>query len=135
MSHIIALQGRASSGKTSTLVQVFKDLQAKYPAATVQLLGGRRDIKVMLLGVNGKIVGIESQGDPNSRLKKSLSDFLEAKCDIIFCACRTSGMTVDWVTALSPKHNVQFVQQKRTTSGHAKANSAMAASLIKLAGL
>lgn len=135
MSHIIALQGRASSGKTSTLVQVFKDLQAKYPAATVQLLGGRRDIKVMLLGVNGKIVGIESQGDPNSRLEKSLSDFLQAKCDIIFCACRTSGMTVDWVNALPPKHNVRFVQQERATSGHAKANSAMATLLIKLAGL
>ena len=135
MSHVIALQGRASSGKTSTLVQVFKDLQVKYPTATVQVLGGRSDIKVLLHGVNGKTVGIESQGDPNSRLQQSLSDFLAAKCDIIFCACRTSGMTVDWLNALTPRHNVQFVQQNRVTSGHAKANSAMAASLIKLAGL
>ena len=70
MSHIIALQGRASSGKTSTLLQVFSDLQAKHPSAMVQILAGRTDLKVLMHGVNGKVVGIETQGDPNSRLKK-----------------------------------------------------------------
>ncbi|MGN7724525.1 hypothetical protein ACTJIL_01730 [Luteimonas sp. 22616] len=135
MSHIIALQGRASSGKTSTLLQVFSDLQAKHPSAMVQILAGRTDLKVLMHGVNGKVVGIETQGDPNSRLKKSLSDFLAAKCDIIFCACRTSGMTVTWVNAHSAKHKVQFVPQTSVASGQAKANAAMAAHLIKVAGL
>lgn len=135
MSHVIALQGRASSGKTSTLLQVFNDLQVKYPSSKVQILAGRTDVKALMRGVNGKTIGIETQGDPNSRLQESLSDFLAAKCDIIFCACRTSGMTVDWVNALSAKHKVQFVQQSRVASGHAKANSVMAAHLIKLAGL
>jgi len=136
MAHIIALQGPGNSGKTSTLIQVFKDLQAKYPSATVQALhGATNDIKVVLHGVNGKIVGIESQGDPGSRLQQSLPDLLAAKCDVIFCACRTRGATVSWVSAYMPPHKVQFVQQTRTTRGHASANSATAAALIKLAGL
>ncbi len=135
MSHIIALQGVGSSGKTSTLLQVFIDLQAKYPNSKVQIMSRRTDVKVLMQGINGKTIGIETQGDPNSRLQESLSDFLAAKCDIIFCACRTSGMTVTWVNALSAKHNVQFVQQTRVASGHAKSNSAMAKYLIMLAGL
>jgi Ni2+-binding GTPase involved in maturation of urease and hydrogenase len=135
MSHVIALQGSGSSGKTSTLLQVFSDLQAKYPNSTVQHLAGRTDIKVLMRGVNGKTVGIETQGDPNSRLQQSLPYFIAAKCDIIFCACRTSGMTVTWVNALSPKHKVQFVQQNRVVHGYAKANAAMATYLIRTAGL
>ena len=136
MAHIIALQGPGNSGKTSTLIQVLKDLQAKYPSATVQALhGATNDIKVVLRRVNGKIVGIESQGDPGSRLQQSLSDLLAAKCDVIFCACRTRGTTVGWVSACMPPHKVQFVQQTRAARGHASTNSATAAALIKLAGL
>ncbi|KRG67618.1 hypothetical protein [Pseudoxanthomonas dokdonensis] len=135
MSHVIALQGRAGSGKTSTLRQVISDLEAKYPNATVQVLAGRIDLKMIMHGVKGKIVGIETQGDPGSRLQQSLKDFTAARCDIIFCACRTSGMTVQWVSALSKKHNVQFVQQTRVAAAYTKTNAIMAASLIKLAGL
>ena len=136
MTHIIALQGPGNSGKTSTLIRVLEDLQAKYPTATLHAFHGATiDIKIVLCGVNGKTVGIESQGDPGSRLQQSLPDLLAAKCDVIFCACRTRGATVDWVSACMPPHKVQFVQQTRTSRGHASANSATAATLIKLAGL
>lgn len=138
MSRIIALQEPSDAGKTRTLIQVFKDLQAKYPTATVQRLDNKKkDIKVILWGVNGKIVGIESQGDPNSRLEKSLANFLEAPCDIIFCACRTSGMTVNWIKALSPKYSIHFEQKERVMDEHeqTKANSSMATRLIELAEL
>ena len=136
MAHIIALQGIGSSGKTQTLIQVFGYLQAKYPAETVQILHrGTIDIKVVLRDINGKVVGIESQGDPNSRLQHSLAEFLTLKCDVIFCACRSSGMTVNWINALSPPHNVQFVQKLRAASNYAIANSADATALIAVAGL
>lgn len=137
MAHIYALQGPAGSGKSSTLIQVFNDLQAKYPRVTITTLhGGTTDIKVIMHNVRGLIVGIESQGDPNSRLQQSLSDFMAANCNIIFCACRTRGMTVGWVNSYHhPLHNVQFVPQTIVTRGRAGANAAMAASLITMAGL
>lgn len=133
---IFALQGPANSGKTDTLIRVRDLLQAKYPSASLTSLhNGSGDIKVIFRGINGKTVGIESQGDPNSRLKESLLDFQRAGCDIIFCACRTSGMTVAWIKALSPPYQTQFVQKVRTTHNHGSTNAAVAASLVQMSGL
>lgn len=133
---IFALQGPANSGKTDTLIRVRDLLQAKYPnAAMTSLHNGTRDVKVIFRGINGKAIGIESQGDPNSRLKDSLSDFQSAGCDIIFCACRTAGMTVNWIRALSPPYHIQFVQKLRVTHGHGSTNAAVAASLLQMSGL
>ena len=137
MAHVLALQGPSNSGKTETLIRLCHDLRAKYPDATFESLlkSEGRDIKVILRGVRGKTIGIESRGDPNSRLEESLADFVARKCDIIFCACRTSGMTVDWVNALSPRHRVQFVPKARANRDPAAANARTAASLMELAGL
>lgn len=139
MTDIFALRGPGNVGKTDTLIRLFNALQAKYPRATVQVLhSGTRDIKVILHGIAGKIVGIESQGDqggPNSRLEKSITDFVKGKCDTIFCACRTNGMTVASIKSFSPPHSVQFVPKTRTNVGHAAANSAMATLLMQKAGL
>lgn len=92
MAHIIALQGPGKSGKNRTLIQALKDLHVMYPSATVQALhDANNGMKIVLREVHGRIVGIESQGDPGSRLQQSLSDLLAAKCDVIFCACRIRG--------------------------------------------
>ena len=136
MASIFALQGLGSSGKTSTLIELLNLITAKYPRATVQAFhGGTRDVKVIIFPVNGLKVGIESRGDPNSRLLQSLADFRNANCDIVFCACRTSGMTVQWINAMSPPDNVQFIQQMRSQTRQHAANVAMAASLMQLAGI
>ena len=136
MPHIFALQGRAKCGKSCTLTQLFNEIKAKYPSATIQALhSGTQDITVIMHGVNGLVVGIESQGDPNSRLQQSLPSFAAANCDIIFCACRTSGMTVGWVNALSATYNIQFIAQTLVTTNHGVTNAATALSLMQLAGI
>lgn len=140
MPHLFALQGAARRGKSSSLISLFHSLQTKYPSATIQSLynGGTRakDIAVIMSGVNGFVVGIESQGDPNSRLQQSLTTFATAKCDIIFCACRTTGMTVGWVNALSATYSVQFVPQTFALANNQSAtNTATALSLMQLAGI
>jgi len=136
MANIFALQGLSNSGKSSTLIQLLNLVAAKYPHATKQTLHRRsKDVKVIVFPVNGKKVGIESQGDPSSRLKQSLIDFRNANCDIVFCVCRTSGMTVSWINAMSPPDSVQFIQQTRTQTGQKAANLAMAASLMQMAGI
>lgn len=134
MANIYALQGPGNSGKSSTLIQLLNLVVAKYPGATMQALhSGTKDVKVIVHPVNGKKVGIESQGDPSSRLEQSLTDFRNANCDIVFCACRTSGMTVDWIEAMSPPDNVQFIPQVRTQTGQQASNLAMASRLMLLA--
>jgi hypothetical protein len=136
MPDVYALQGPGNYGKSTTIVQLYQSLQAKYPGASIQAIhNGTIDVAVIMRGVNGLVVGIESQGDPGSRLQQSLAAFSAAKCDIIFCACRTSGMTVGWVNALSPPYNVHFVPQTRVANNHAATNTATAASLMRQAGV
>lgn len=136
MPHLFALQGRGNCGKSDTLIRLFHALQTKYPSATAQALhGGTKDITVIMRGIKGLVVGIESQGDPNSRLQQSLPAFAAAKCDIIFCACRTSGMTVSWVNALSAAYSIHFVAQTQVASNHGAANAATAALLMQRAGI
>lgn len=136
MPHLFALQGPGNRGKSDTLIRLFHTLQTKYPSANSQVLyRGTKDIAVIMHGVNGLVVGIESQGDPNSQLQKSLSTFAAANCDIVFCACRTSGMTVSWVNALSGTYNIHFVAQTVVATNYGSTNSATASLLMQQAGI
>lgn len=136
MPHLFALQGPGNCGKSDTLIRLFKALQTKYPSATIhELHSGTKDIGVIMHGVKGLVVGIESQGDPNSRLQQSLPAFAAAKCDIIFCACRTKGMTVGWVNALSVTYSVHFIAQTQVPNNHSATNTVTAASLMQQAGI
>lgn len=139
MAQIFALQGISNSGKSSTLIMLMNQIIAKYPNANVQNLHGHtKDVKVIIDPVMGMKIGIESQGDPNSRLLQSLADFRSAKCDVVFCACRTSGMTEDWVKAMSPPDTVTFIPKQGTAPPPAvqqAADTAMATHLMQLAGI
>lgn len=46
------------------------------------------------------LIGIESQGDSNSRQSKSLLEFAKMGCTIILCACRSRGTTKQNVVKL-----------------------------------
>ena len=90
------LQGAGNTGKTTTLNILIEELKKKYLSVvpTVLIQGPGDDQKVIFDNLNGHKVGIETRGDPKSRLPQSLKDFAQKKCDIIFCACRTKGTTV-----------------------------------------
>lgn len=97
---LIANWGYAGQGKSATIRNVANNLISNHGATITQLvtpiMPTNGDIKAVL-SYNNLIIGIESQGDPNSRLFGSIPDFLHVKCDIILCATRTSGATVDIV--------------------------------------
>ena len=136
MLDLYALQGVANCGKSQTINLLYQRLRTKYPTATIQSMHSWLvDVSGIMSGVNGMVVGIESQGDPNSRLKNSLGAFAAANCDVIFCACRTRGMTIGWVNWLSPPYHIHFVTKPPVAHNHAGANAAMAALLLKQAGL
>lgn len=90
---VIVNYGSGNKGKSTSVKEVYKLLSACYPQhVTIIHPMESGDVKA-LIDVNGVLVGIESQGDPNSRLKNSLSDFLEFGCQIIVAACRSYGDT------------------------------------------
>ncbi len=139
MKQISVLQGVSGVGKTATIKIVFELLQEKYPNVEVKRLmrTGKNinDIKIVLY-IDGLIVGIESQGDPNSRLKKSLEEFELLNCDRIICAARTSGMTVDWVNYYKARYKINFItQQVNQSSSQLTSNKKMAQKIIAMVGL
>ena len=101
--YVFALYGLANVGKSTTLNKVFALLTKAYPTAPVQPLNPPGIDITMVIKVNGIFVGIESQGDPNSRLAKSIELFKKANCNIIACATRTKGGTVTTVKNLRPE--------------------------------
>jgi len=135
MSDLFALQGRGHRGKTGTLNDLIRLLSSKYNNAQVNIIINGNDKKVIFKNIKGLTIGIETQGDPNSRLQQSLSDFSNAKCDIIFCACRTRGMTVDWVNSLSNKYKIHFVKQTIVNNNFQTRNMNKATNLMRLSGL
>lgn len=110
--HISALYGSANVGKSTTLKKVFALLTAAYPTAPVQTLNPPGADITFIIEINGILVGIESQGDPNSRLAASLERFKKAKCVIIICATRNWGGTVRIVEALQPEFAIAWHHKK-----------------------
>lgn len=102
MNTIIALKGRRKIGKSQTIRTVDELLRANYPSATVEHEHRTKvDLRVVLT-VEGVKIGIESQSDPHRGrlINGSLDLFVNVGCDVIVCATRTSGATVNAVKAL-----------------------------------
>ena len=96
MKTIIAVFNSADKGKTATIREFANQLLVTYPSyipivpipATIPVSGDFR----LIVNINGKIIGIESQGDPGTRLRERLEDLADNfNCDIIICTSRTKG--------------------------------------------
>jgi len=132
---IIALKGAPRVGKSETVKKAYALLKAKYPNAKIEfekIL--TTDITVILKIKNVKI-GIESQGDPNGHLVTgSLTRFVKESCQVIICATRTRGQTVEAVEEVQQKHQYDVVWLKQVRleeSARAANNREIANRIIK----
>jgi hypothetical protein len=111
---IIALYGRAKEGKTETIKKVCELIMTNFPNAVSypHHINYNADILAAIQLGNVKI-GLESQGDPKSRMIredtiKQLADknidFQLGGCDIIVCATRTGGATIRKVDTIADRY-------------------------------
>jgi hypothetical protein len=131
---IIVIKGGGNQGKSDTIRRISVELQRAYPSATVQILIDLTDIKA-LITVGEIRIGIESQGDPNSRLEESMYDFADNhKCDIIVCATRTSGSTVEIVEAVAEEYDYRIIwgTNYRSSDNHDVLNQFSARQIVEL---
>jgi len=112
---IIALRGVAKQGKSASIKMAYALLKDAYPNAQVEELYIGVDIAVVIT-INGVKVGIESQGDPNSRQFRSLDHFVSIGCKVIICATRSRGDTVDAVNALAGKYKIDWYPKSGASS-------------------
>ena len=107
---VFSIWGHEEQGKSDTVKRIAQEILTTYPNATTTptTINYSGDIQVII--TIGKVtIGIESKGDPNSRLFESLKMFSSANCDIIICSTRTSGGTVNAVNALHSSHGYDIV--------------------------
>jgi hypothetical protein len=144
MAEIYVLQGRGSSGKSETLKTVFFFLVAKYSVQSSQMqIFFQSKVEIIAILSNLKLangivkkVGIISRGDEPGDLQNNITNFINAGCDIIFCACRTSGNTLLCVNGFNPPHPVHITRQTVVAPAQQnQSNINMANLLIQLAGL
>lgn len=109
MKKIFALRGKSNTGKRQTIRTVVEMLSAKLPHAPFEHT--KVDPRVVMT-VNHLKIGIESQRNSTGRLlKETLDSFVHVGCDVIICATRTRGTTIEAVDAL-PGFEVEWLQQR-----------------------
>jgi hypothetical protein len=133
LKNVFALTGKAKMGKSQTIRTVVEMLTTKYPDARFEYnVTTRVDTRVVLtIGVLK--IGIESQSNPKTRLiKESLNLFERIGCDVIICATRTSGSTVDAVNALQG-FSIQWLEQHQESQPYEQVlrNLAAAREIVK----
>ena len=64
----------------------------------------------LIVDINGKKIGIESMGDPNTNLQERLLELVDKhNCDVIICSTRTKGETVYAVDYLYNNRNFETI--------------------------
>lgn len=107
MGRIIALSGRANSGKSTTIKMLPAILIANgYSQVPGMFANFGGDI--MDVFIKGKVrVGITSSGDTYDMVNDRLQDLVAAGCDACACACRTWGGTHNAINGI-PGYTPQF---------------------------
>lgn len=139
MKTILAIWHVADKGKTATLREFANLLLVTYPTfisvvpipAVISTIGDFR----LIVEINGKIIGVESQGDPNTNLRGRLLDLADNfHCDIILCSTRTRGDTIHAVDNLWQTRGFQTIWTStyQMSTNHNLVNQAKARHLLDL---
>lgn len=129
---IIALYGKGDAGKSTTLLMLIAKLMKKHadtcilpPSRSLTAKAVEQELErrvkatnrkdkyvqdeVVKFEINGHVVGITTQGDNDGCLKNAFKQFTD--CDIVICATRSSGSSVDYVQRIVGKENVIWYRQ------------------------
>lgn len=90
MNRILALRGRAGSGKTTTIRLLHRMMERNgftLIATTYSETGG--DFRTVFER-DGLRIGVSSRGDTFDDVRNDLNWLMKQRCTILVCACRTS---------------------------------------------
>ena len=93
MKTIICIWGGSGIGKTSSIRAVWNRLNINKQPPLHQSADDICDV----VPFSNSTIGIASQGDPCSAQDEWLEELMNLDCEIIVCASRTKGSTVDAV--------------------------------------
>jgi len=115
MKTIIAVWHGGNKGKSQVIRNLANVLLSTYPTATQifpilpSTISASGDF-TLVLNVNGKIVGLESQGDPGTNLQGRLVNLCKTyNCYVIICSTRTRGETVSAVEHIRVSYGHEII--------------------------
>lgn len=141
MNTIITIRNTASKGKSETLrwfansiLAMYPDSKLIFPSFFIPTDNG--DFR-LVIEINGKIIGVESQGDPGTDLKKRLFELVDKyNCSLIICSSRTRGDTVWAVENLANEKGFQHLwtstYQVENEKQHTKLNKLKAKQILDM---
>jgi len=94
MKTILSLQGIGGSGKTTTITKLWEKLKRLRFISIYPNFKKNYDF-LDILKYKKIIVGVTTQGDNYSIIKQKLKIMKKYNCNIMICACRTYGSTID----------------------------------------
>lgn len=112
MKTMILVKGAAERGKSQSIKRVAMTMP--FSSIIRPWLGD--DYDSYIIGTvkdkygNERIVGIESQGDPNSNQKDWIEECVKVNCEVIIAASRTSGQTVIDAKQLAKDNGYEMIQ-------------------------
>ena len=131
MKTIVAIWNSGGKGKSSSILELAQLMLAQLPKNHIPIYCST-DVKnlsidfTLIIEINGKIVALESQGDPGTKLEKRLDDIVKNyNPDIIICSSRTRGETVWAINNVAKKHSYDkiWTSTYETTHSHQLVNS------------
>lgn len=113
---IIALRGRGSIGKTTT-INILADLLLTlgWSRESRVMHGNGVDITDVYVSGEGVRLGVASAGDNFYEVNDALKILSGAGCETVICACRTRGATHDAMRKYSI--NITFLNKTIVTDG------------------
>jgi len=89
MKTILALRGKANTGK-STTIRILHDLLMQYDFELINSnLANTEGDFIAVFKKNGKLIGLTSSGDLYDFVHDNLVELIDDGCEICICACRT----------------------------------------------
>ncbi|MBQ9281451.1 MAG: hypothetical protein IJ207_04545 [Treponema sp.] len=143
---IICLQGSPNTGKSYTIITLWKLILEKYKNDKdddyVQFFADtdNYDFVGIITSVNGHKIGINSRGDDPRWIERWNKKLADNNCDIIFCACHSYGKTEEAVIDFAKNgYEVEFIKKDTEESDSEKKqktmNKTQAKELLETAGL
>lgn len=141
MKTIISVWHSGEKGKSGTirefanlLLSEYPNFKSKYPIPAIKVKSG--DF-ILIVEINGKNIGVISQGDPNTGLEKKLNNvIIEYGCELILCSTRTKGETVKIVQKVAKENEFQVIwtstYQIDDKSQHLTVNNLKAKHILEL---
>lgn len=141
MDTIIAIWNAGSKGKSSTILALANLLLLRFPR---DIIHSSKNVNVLtidfrlIIRINGRVIALESQGDPNTGLENRLGDIITnpnyVRPNVIICSTRTRGETVWAIDNIAGLYDYETIWTStyQTRQNHNVVNGIKAQHLLDL---